>query len=530
VIQIPKFATGVAGRLHLVILIFLVSLLAVLATAWQISREIGRAGDDLYRASVANLDRTVELAALFQRARSVASGAPAELDSGRQALERAEFGALSQDMASALSSFGSAGNPDIAAALSRLRTEIAAYGRAAQDVFAYSEALLQAQAAQSLAGPAEEIAGDVTRDIGALTRLETGLAREQLARLNGTRSRLTLWIVVLGCVAIAVSGLAISKLGRDLSRRILALAGAMRQVAGGEATVAVPFADHRDEIGAMARALVVFKQNAVLLEAREAQLRTALARAEVATSAKSHFLANMSHELRTPLNAIIGFSDLILAEMFGPLEQPRYRAYLNDIHSSAQHLLTIINDILDLSRIEADKLVLRNEDVSVRPLLESAVQLLRTMAEASGIELVLTPMPESLPLLHCDPSRVRQILLNLIGNAIKFTPRGGRVSIGARLESGMSILVEDTGTGIATEDVKKVMEPFGQLDASLSRPREGTGLGLPLSRGLAEAHGGTLTIDSALGAGTRVMVTFPPERLVAADEPSSNIRMIAVNS
>jgi len=512
-----RLVPGVAARLHLVVLIFVVSLLIVLATTWRFSREIGKAGMTSIVPVVTDLQHTVELTTLFQRARSIVSAAPAELDTGKQALKRDDFNALSQEIADELSSYGATEVPEVAAVLGQLRTEIEAYHRAAENVFAYSEALLQAQAAEVVAGPAEQFAAQVMRDIAGLTRLEKSRAREQVARLEAARIRLAVWIVVLGVVSIAVSGVAITKLGRDLSRRILQITAVMRQVANGNTTAVVPFSDHRDEIGEMARALVVFKRNAITLQTREAELTKALVHAEAAAVAKSQFLANMSHELRTPLNAIIGFSELILTEIFGTIGSPKYRNYVQDVHSSGQHLLAIINDILDLSCIDANKLALRDEDVMLGPLLESTVRMLRGVADAAGVQIVLTPLPEGLPMLRSDPNRVRQILVNLIGNSIKFTPAGGHITVRVQLDGGMTILIEDTGIGMAAGDIPKAMELFGQIASPLTRSRDGAGLGLPLSRSLMEAHGGALSIDSTLGLGTRVTVAFPTERLVGPE-------------
>ncbi|HZS81932.1 MAG TPA: ATP-binding protein [Stellaceae bacterium] len=248
------------------------------------------------------------------------------------------------------------------------------------------------------------------------------------------------------------------------------------------------------------------------LQGREAekQLREAKEAAEAASRAKTDFLANMSHELRTPLNAIIGFSQIIADEALGAAGRPEYKDYARDIHSSSQHLLKIINDILDMSRIEAGVLSLREAEVDIAAVLRSCQGLLAAKATAAEIALV-RDVPHELPVILADERMVRQIVLNLLANALKFTPRGGTVTLGARAEAdrGVVIAISDTGIGIAREDFAKIFRPFGQLDSALNRRFEGTGLGLPLSKGLVELHGGTISLDSEIGRGTTVSVFLP---------------------
>jgi two-component system cell cycle sensor histidine kinase PleC len=232
-------------------------------------------------------------------------------------------------------------------------------------------------------------------------------------------------------------------------------------------------------------------------------------RAEGANQAKSEFLANMSHELRTPLNAINGFSEIMLAEMFGPLGDDRYRAYAQDILSSGQHLLALINDILDMSKIEAGKMSLSFEPVCVEEVGEEAVRLIRTRAEAAGLELTFE-LP-ALPDIEADYRAVKQILLNLLSNAVKFTPRGGRVAVRAEPdgEEGVRLLVQDTGIGIAPEDLARLARPFEQIESQQAKTQQGTGLGLALSKALVEMHGGALELESTPGRGTTVCVRLP---------------------
>ncbi|HEY1632841.1 MAG TPA: MHYT domain-containing protein [Rhizomicrobium sp.] len=250
------------------------------------------------------------------------------------------------------------------------------------------------------------------------------------------------------------------------------------------------------------------------LEATSANLSHALALADAANRSKSQFLAAMSHELRTPLNAVIGFSDVMAKELFGPLGHGRYREYASDICASGAHLLSLINDILDLSRLDADQLVLSEEELDPGEVIAEAMRMLCQQAEKSGIALE-QKTASALPRLNADHRRFRQVLINLLSNAIKFTPSGGRVAVAADLnEAGeLTIRVVDTGIGIAPQDIAKALEPFGQVDGQLSRKYEGAGLGLPLSRQLMGLHGGRLTLESEVAAGTIVTIVFPQSRV-----------------
>jgi len=254
----------------------------------------------------------------------------------------------------------------------------------------------------------------------------------------------------------------------------------------------------------------------------EDELRRAKEAAESANHSKSQFLANMSHELRTPLIAVIGFSEVMLAEKLGPLGSQRYHEYAQDIHNAGSHLLDIINDILDMSKIEAGQFDLDAEWTGIANLVNPAIRLIRDRAREAGISLVLAIDP-GLPPLYVDLRSVRQVLLNLLGNAVKFTPSGGTVTVGAALMSsgGLSLRVSDTGLGIAAENIPLALKPFGQIELILSRKHGGVGLGLPLSKRLIELHGGMLDIASVPGEGTSVSVYFPPERVGRAAAAAS---------
>jgi signal transduction histidine kinase len=246
----------------------------------------------------------------------------------------------------------------------------------------------------------------------------------------------------------------------------------------------------------------------------ERDLRAAKETAELASRSKSEFLANMSHELRTPLNAIIGFSELIRDGLFGPVGNAKYLEYAGDIHSSGQHLRELIDDILDLSKIEAGKLELHEEVVDMTEVIDSCLTLVAERAREAGLELERR-VPGGLSGLWADKRNLKQIVLNLLSNAVKFTPAGGRVAVTAGIapDRGFEIAVSDTGIGIGPEDISRTLEPFVQVDSTFSRRHEGTGLGLPLSKAMIELNGGSLHIESELGIGTTVTVRFPPEKV-----------------
>ena len=256
-------------------------------------------------------------------------------------------------------------------------------------------------------------------------------------------------------------------------------------------------------------------------------------RAEEANQSKSDFLANMSHELRTPLNAINGFSDIMKKELFGPLGDPRYKEYVNDILFSGQHLLSLINDILDMSKIEAGKMSLNTEVMQMTDMVQQVIRIVRGRAEDNRLKLIYEP--EDLPEIEADTRYVKQVLLNLLTNAIKFTPEGGKVSVDTTYNSaGLIIKITDSGIGIAKEDINRLAKPFEQIESEHSRQHEGTGLGLALSKAMVELHGGNFLIESEVNQGTTVTFTLP-NTPIKKDEPdddneiSSEISRLAQN-
>lgn len=239
-------------------------------------------------------------------------------------------------------------------------------------------------------------------------------------------------------------------------------------------------------------------------------------RAEAANRSKSEFLANMSHELRTPLNSVIGFSEVMTNQSFGPIGNEKYLEYSEYIRSSGQHLLGLINDILDLSKIEIGNIQLNEEVFDPNKVIQSTLAMVKGQAKSEHIDLVME-FSEQLAPLYADQRSFKQIMINLLSNAVKFTPDGGKVTLRAwsQSESGHVFQVIDTGIGVALHDIPKILKPFTQIESSLGRKYQGTGLGLPLVKEIVELHGGVLDFQSELGVGSTVTVRFPKERIVA---------------
>ena len=271
----------------------------------------------------------------------------------------------------------------------------------------------------------------------------------------------------------------------------------------------------RGQYFGMGSALALLRVSVLRGAKRAIELARARDAAERANRSKSQFLATVSHELRTPLNAIIGFSDLIKSEVFGPVAPARYGEYMVDIHTSGVLLLSLISDILDMAKIEAGKFNLHEERLNLEMPIESSIRLVRERALHAKVT-VKAELEPNLPGFLGDERAIRQILLNLLSNSIKFTPKGGSVTVRAAIvtDGHLELSVADTGIGIASEHIKLVLEPFGQVTSAFTRKHDGTGLGLPLVKSLAELHGAHFDIESRLGRGTTVRLTFPASRVV----------------
>ena len=322
------------------------------------------------------------------------------------------------------------------------------------------------------------------------------------AEALASSSNQTLFFIGLAAAALCLPLFMMLMLNREISRRV-------------EHAVALEQESEKVHIERAALLAITdeLAKERVKLRRSNKELALARRRAEEANRAKSIFLANMSHELRTPLNAVLGFSEIIRDRLFGN-DPERYADYAADIHRSGSHLLNIVNDILDVTRIDAGKFELREEKVRLAELLDGSLLAVEPQAAKGGISLKLRA-PEACATIHGDKTKLKQIIINLLSNAIKFTPSNGSVELSARAEAdgGLTVAVRDTGIGMASHEIRDAVQLFGQVDNSLSRRYDGAGLGLPLAIQLAELHGGTLTVDSAPGRGTTVTVRFPGERV-----------------
>ncbi|GIL41514.1 sensor histidine kinase [Roseiterribacter gracilis] len=345
--------------------------------------------------------------------------------------------------------------------------------------------------------------------------LKIAAERADARRFSALRALIT--VAGMALLTLGVGALAVAMFGRRVVFPILALTRTVVRIAEGERTIDVPHRAREDEIGQMGNALETLRENALAAEQAASQhaarLEEARSVAESASRAKSAFLATMSHELRTPLNAVIGFAEMIEREIVGPVGAPAYVEYARDIHESASHLLQLINDILDLSTLEAGHLSLSEEKVDLRQTLQACVRMLAPRAESGQISMLLETDLDSTPVV-CDERRIRQVALNLLANAVKYTPPGGKIVVRLTRDRDGNVVLsfEDNGIGISESDLTLVMAPFGRAETAFNRTTEGTGLGLPLTKRLVEAHGGELILQSAPGKGTTATVRLPAWR------------------
>jgi len=257
------------------------------------------------------------------------------------------------------------------------------------------------------------------------------------------------------------------------------------------------------------------KRSRASMDEMSRQLLISVEQAEQANRAKSAFLANMSHELRTPLNAIMGFSEVMKEQHLGPMNNPRYLSYAGDILASGRYLLGIINDILDLSKIEAGKMTVENaEEFPLCQALQGSLAICTALGEKFGVKIESRLPPDTVRLLAVE-RMIRQIMINLVGNAIKFTPGGGSVVVSGQSKpcGGYAVIVQDSGIGMTGEEIVKALTPFGQVENKMTATHNGTGLGLPLAKAMLELHGGELEITSTPGSGTKIVLHFPASRI-----------------
>ncbi len=328
------------------------------------------------------------------------------------------------------------------------------------------------------------------------------------------------WSICVAVILLAIASVAALAFAFWLTRPILDAARVAKRLADGDlmARVDVRGTNEFRLLGQVMNDMAESLGSKIkVLETTEGHLRSAKEQAEAANRAKTEFLATVTHELRTPLNAIIGFADVLNADAARLDGNGAAVQYTKNIQECGEHLLKLINDILDISRIEMGKLVLQEQEASIAAIIDATMTMLRPRAIEGSVQVAST-VARNLPPIYCDRRKMLQVLTNLVGNAIKFTPAGGKVDIRAFLDAAGRPVIEvaDTGIGIAPENIEKALVPFGQVDGTLTRRYDGVGLGLPLAKALVEAQTGTLTIASEVGHGTVVTITLPKSRAVLA--------------
>ncbi len=342
--------------------------------------------------------------------------------------------------------------------------------------------------------------------------LEVALLIDEDANASVSRlfNQITYIIVGLTCALALVIGIPLLLLSRDIARALDMLVSGVKTLQGGDLAFRIQYT-RNDEHGELVTA---FNEMAENLDQSQTALAQSRDEAVKANEAKSHFLASMSHDLRTPLNAIMGFSDIMIMRIFGPVGDPRYEEYVSDIHKSGMFLISLINDILDLSKIESGNYELKETWADIASIINSSVEQTQPVATGKDQSLIINNQASSI-LFNCDVRAMTQVLNNLTSNAVKFSPSGARIEIGSALSTSedLQISVTDFGVGISEEGMEDVCNPFGNIDSEHRENGEGTGLGLFIVNRLVGLHGGALTIDSTLGAGTKVTLCFPAERL-----------------